>query len=185
MELEQRVERLEQQVAELRHTVAQMASQPAKASGQGFDGVPGEVVQIAGLAQQMARGADGQGDKPLVVVGRFTKETIGMLVEEEAVLREKVDPAELVRILTIMASEPRMRIMQALLTEEKSAADVGAAIGLEGGPLYHHLAELQKADIIKQPGRGRYALTNSGTDLFYYLAAVQIYWRREAVGQEA
>ncbi len=102
------------------------------------------------------------------VVDRNGITYIGWATQEE--LRKSVDSEAIIQLASILASEARLRILQALATGERSAAEIASATGLEGGPLYHHLSELNEGGFLTQPSRGRYAMTRKGRDLYYQVA---------------
>jgi len=64
-------------------------------------------------------------------------------------------------LLTPLAHEARVRLMQALYDGPRGASELTAATDLRGGNLYHHLKELIHADCVCEQDGG-YALTNTG-----------------------
>ena len=91
------------------------------------------------------------------------------------------------RVGTAVSNPLRVKLLQALvLYDERATADLAAACGTSGGNLYQHLNELHAANLIYQPGRGRYRLTANGqhaADVLFW-AALQV--RRSlppAIGQ--
>lgn len=125
---------------------------------------------LAQRIQEVNRDAHGSEQAMIlqVVVDRPGSTHISMTTMKE--LRDNVDVAAIVQLAGVLASEARLRILKALAAGECSAAEIGAAAGLEGGPLYHHLSELQEGGFLVQPSRGRYAMTRRGRDLYYQVA---------------
>ncbi len=83
----------------------------------------------------------------------------------------------LIRVGTAVSNPLRVKLLQALvLHDERTTADLAAACGTSGGNLYQHLNELHAANLIHQPGRGRYRLTANGqhaADVLFW-AALQV-----------
>jgi DNA-binding transcriptional ArsR family regulator len=80
-------------------------------------------------------------------------------------------PQHVERLLTPLAHESRVRIMQALYSGPLSAGDLGQAVGFRGGSLYHHLRELKYAGYISDRS-GRYDLTNLGRQMLITATAI-------------
>ena len=72
--------------------------------------------------------------------------------------------AKVERMLSPMAHESRVRIMQVLLEAARGASDLSEATGLRGGNLYHHLKELTHSGYVGERD-GRYVLTILGRQL--------------------
>lgn len=68
------------------------------------------------------------------------------------------------RMLSPLAHESRIRIMQALYQETLGSSALSEATGLRGGNLYHHLRELVYAGYVRDDSSG-YSLTNTGRPL--------------------
>ncbi len=68
------------------------------------------------------------------------------------------------RMLSPLAHEGRIRIMQAMYERAVSPTELTDATGFRGGGLYHHLRELRYASYVKEE-RGRYELTPLGRQL--------------------
>ena len=75
------------------------------------------------------------------------------------------------RLLSPLAHEGRVRIMQALYRGRHSASELGEATGFRGGGLYHHLRELRYAAYVTEDG-GRYSLTELGRQLLITVALI-------------
>jgi DNA-binding transcriptional ArsR family regulator len=178
MELEARMQRLEAEVEALRTRLDQMPAPPGspgdrKAPAAPAPGEPPQAALMRSLAAQIREAShDLNGmEQPLIlqaVVDRPGNAYISMSTMAE--LRERVDAAAIVKLAGVLASEARLTILRTLADGEHSAAEIGGAAGLEGGPLYHHLAELQEGCFLTQPSRGRYAMTRRGRDLYYQVA---------------
>jgi DNA-binding transcriptional ArsR family regulator len=71
----------------------------------------------------------------------------------------RVDPALVAPALAALGSAQRIQIVQVLLHQPASTAELTAALeGGSSGQLFHHLKELLAAGIIYQPARGTYAI---------------------------
>jgi len=93
----------------------------------------------------------------------------------------------LTRLGTAVSNPLRVKLLQALvLHDERTTADLAAACGTSGGNLYQHLNELHAANLIYQPGRGRYRLTANGQHAADVLFWAALHVRRSvppAIGQ--
>lgn len=76
----------------------------------------------------------------------------------------EMSAAAVERLLSPLAHEGRVRIMQALFDGPLGASQLADATGFHGGGLYHHLRELEYADYIASEDGG-YRLTNLGCEL--------------------
>ena len=79
--------------------------------------------------------------------------------------------ANVERMLSPLAHEARINIMQVLYSGAKSPGELSAATGLKGGNLYHHLKELLHAAYAKEEG-GTYDLTPLGCQMLITVAAI-------------
>lgn len=68
------------------------------------------------------------------------------------------------RMLSPLAHEGRVRIMQAMYWEPLTPSGLSEATGFKGGALYHHLKELKYASYVTDKD-GRYSLTPLGYQL--------------------
>jgi len=75
-----------------------------------------------------------------------------------------VSPERIERLATPFANAGRMRVMQAIANGPLSATELSKASGFSGGSLYHHLRELERADLVIQENK-RYRLTKLGCQL--------------------
>lgn len=93
----------------------------------------------------------------------------------------------LVRVGAAVSNPLRVKLLQSLvLHNERTTADLAVACGTSGGNLYQHLNELHAANLIYQPGRGRYRLTANGQHAADVLFWVALQVRRSlppAIGQ--
>lgn len=174
MNLEERMQRLEAEVEGLKTRLDRLTATGDRAvPGAPTPGESAHADLMRTLARDIraaARDASGS-EQPMilqVVVDRPGSTYISMSSMKE--LCENVDAAAILQLASVLASEARLKILKALATGECSAAEVGTAAGLEGGPLYHHLSELQEGGFLVQPSRGRYAMTRRGRDLYYQVA---------------
>ncbi len=83
----------------------------------------------------------------------------------------KTPPANVERVLSPLAHEGRIKIMQALCPGPLSASELSDATGLRGGALYHHLKELKYAAYVGDQD-GRYRLTPLGQQLLLMVTYV-------------
>lgn len=169
MDMEARVQRLEAEVAAIRTRLERPAATEGSTTGRAP--VPGDLMRsIAEQIRQASLDANGNEQRLILqaVVDHPGSTYISMSTMDE--LRESVDAAAIIQLAGVLASEARLKILRALAEGERSAAEIGAAAGVEGGPLYHHLSELQEGRFVAQPGRGRYAMTRRGRDLYFQVA---------------
>jgi predicted transcriptional regulator len=75
------------------------------------------------------------------------------------------------RLLSPLAHEGRVSIMQALWRGSLSASELAGATGYRGGALYHHLRELDHAAYVASEG-GSYRLTDWGRQLLLTAACL-------------
>ena len=88
---------------------------------------------------------------------------------------EMVQP--LASLAAAVGNPTRAKLLQMLLLrEECTVAELSETSGATGGNLYQHLNELHGANLIYQPGRGRYRLTANGqfTVEMLFWCAVQV-----------
>jgi len=189
-DLRQRLERVEQQVAKL-HAMASSGSAPGWVKTTGRVKVMEPSVAMAHLhdvldaLQAVAKAAN---DRLLLVASADAQTGSGG--GPDSIRRTAGDDEtaqSLVRVGTAVSNPLRVKLLQALvLHDERTTADLAAACGTSGGNLYQHLNELHAANLIYQPGRGRYRLTANGqhaADVLFW-AALQV--RRSlppAIGQ--
>ena len=83
----------------------------------------------------------------------------------------EVPPMNVERLLSPMAHEGRVRIMQALYESPKGASELTEATGFRGGGLYHHLRELRHAAYFREE-RGQYGLTQLGRQLLITMTLI-------------
>ena len=88
---------------------------------------------------------------------------------------EMVQP--LASLAAAVGNPTRAKLLQMLLLrEECTVTELSETSGATGGNLYQHLNELHGANLIYQPGRGRYRLTANGqfTVEMLFWCAVQV-----------
>jgi len=80
----------------------------------------------------------------------------------------------LVALGSAVGHATRVKLLRALVVRGECAiAELAEASGASGGNLYQHLNELHRANLIDQPGRGRYRLTENGqhaVDVLFWCA---------------
>ena len=79
--------------------------------------------------------------------------------------------ANVERMLSPLAHEARIRIMQTMYDGAKSSGQLSEATGLKGGNLYYHLKELIHAAYVKEQNGG-YDLTELGCQMLLTVAAI-------------
>ena len=79
--------------------------------------------------------------------------------------------ASVERMLSPLAHEARIRIMQALYVGPKSSSELSEATALKGGNLYYHLKELAHAAYLTEKD-GAYELTQLGCQMLITVATI-------------
>jgi len=90
-------------------------------------------------------------------------QTIGG-TDPDAAPMDRASAAKVERLLSPLAHEARVRLMQALYDGPLGSSELTAATSLRGGNLYHHLKELIRAGYVSERDGG-YAMTNVGRQL--------------------
>lgn len=114
---------------------------------------PGGVIVVAGVA-------------------RDTRTGTSVWVTDNPAQTPQVDAKVVASTAQALASEARFHIMEKLLFQERTTAELIEATGLDKGPLYHHLKELFLANLVQQRERGRYSLTSHGEMVFLVFASL-------------
>jgi len=83
----------------------------------------------------------------------------------------RASAASVERMLSPLAHEARVKLMQTMYDGPKAAAQLSEATGLKGGNLYYHLKELLHASYVKE-AEGGYDLTPLGCQLLLTVAAI-------------
>jgi len=83
----------------------------------------------------------------------------------------EASPAGVERMLSPLAHEARIRIMQTMYDGPKLAGQLSDATGLKGGNLYYHLKELLHASYVKEADGG-YDLTPLGCQMLLTVSAI-------------
>jgi hypothetical protein len=90
----------------------------------------------------------------------------------QALLNEEVK-GRFVKLGAALSNLPRLKMLFVLQAQEEcTTALLAEASGVSGGNLFQQLNELYSANLIFQPSRGRYRLTDSGRLLIEVLAWV-------------
>jgi len=79
--------------------------------------------------------------------------------------------AKVERMLSPLAHEARIRLMQAMFRMERNSSELSEAVGIKGGNLYYHLKELVHAGYVRVE-KGEYALTDLGRQLLLTLTCI-------------
>jgi len=83
----------------------------------------------------------------------------------------KATAASVERILSPLAHEARIRIMQAMYDGPKTSGILSQATGLTGGNLYYHLKELMHAAYVREK-EGAYDLTPLGCQMLVTVSMI-------------
>ncbi len=83
-------------------------------------------------------------------------------------------PVRTERLLSPLAHESRIRMMQALYEGARSSSELAEATGLRGGNLYYHLKELVRAGYVRED-EGAYLLTALGRQLLITFTTIALY----------
>ncbi len=172
---------LEEQVAELQRRLEKLEGVVFEETSNGaprvFRSLETVAVELLALAKRAGEGvlpvsSIRESDRLLLVaeVGLLEAAmaqvtTLGTIVDEES-------DEGLSAMASAAAHPTRIRLLKELVAGERSAADLGRKVGLEGGPLYHHLNDLLTCGLVEQPERSRYALTTTGRRLLAMLGVV-------------
>ena len=81
------------------------------------------------------------------------------------------EAAKIDHLLSPMAHEGRIRIMQALYEGPMTPTALTEATGFQGGGLYHHLRELKYAAYVTDE-KGQYSLTHLGRQLLITMSLI-------------
>jgi DNA-binding transcriptional ArsR family regulator len=90
---------------------------------------------------------------------------------EGKVLATRTPAASVERMLSPLAHEARIRIMQTLHDGPKASGELAEATGLRGGNLYYHLKELVHAAYVAER-KGSYDLTGLGCQMLLTVTAI-------------
>ncbi len=71
-------------------------------------------------------------------------------------------PKHIARLMAGFAHPDRVLITQAVISGANTHHALSEALGLKTGPLYHHIRALERAGILRTPGRNMYELTELG-----------------------
>jgi len=93
----------------------------------------------------------------------------GRVDEPHPALRAPASKIE--RLLSPIAHEARIRIMQAMYDRPKTSGELSAATGLKGGNLYYHLKELIHGAYVTERGKG-YDLTGLGCQMLVTVSMI-------------
>ncbi|MCG8404608.1 MAG: winged helix-turn-helix domain-containing protein [Phycisphaerales bacterium] len=72
------------------------------------------------------------------------------------------DPAGMARLLHGLAHVDRIRVADALYRGARTHQSLKESVGLQAGPLYHHLRELERGGLVESFSRNDYQLTEAG-----------------------
>ena len=97
------------------------------------------------------------------------------------------DSKSMAKFCLALSNEHRINILKSLAKGPKPSSEIAEYVGIEGGPLYHHLKELINARFVEQIKRSKYGITKEGFDAFLTIGAMNRrntweknnYWREE------
>ena len=132
---------------------------------------PKSVVAIGNLMREMTGKVDEGG--ALIHAGYLVKggKRVGNWVNTLSIDKWidgplKLSPKEIARFLSPFSSEQRLIILRSLhegFLQGKTVSELVEETGFEGGQLYHHLRELERADYVEtKKERGRYFISVMG-----------------------
>lgn len=138
-----------------------------------------------GLAEQTMQAVEQlnvQGKKAYInhTILKADQLVIGQLIWLEELLTE--DSISTARFCLALSHEHRVNLLKTLVCGEKTTSQLSDAVGLEGGPLYHHLKELISAKFVTQKERSVYMITQQGFDALMTITALN---RRNTYQQES
>jgi DNA-binding transcriptional ArsR family regulator len=121
---------------------------------------PGDYILLWAGA---CRAGDGKGSFSW---SSLTTSLGGVEPTDDRIAQQEVEtPASHVeRILSPLAHEARIRLLQILYSGPKSSSELSELTGLKGGNLHYHLKELMYADYVREKER-QYSLTRLGIQL--------------------
>lgn len=168
---------LRRRVKNIERTLAEILERPVSGRANG-DGAPGSVVDQGGggahppaldavslpdVLPALHDAARARGERLLLVAFAEPEAASGGNTTPVLSLADDENLRPLTTLCAAASNPIRARILQTLLLHgEGTTTALGAASGTGGGNLYQHLNELQGANLIYQPGRGRYSLTLTG-----------------------
>lgn len=163
------IESLRQELADLRMEVRALSAtnmdrtptgEPA--SNADPSGEPGSVNEqvITGLKQILGQ----ERNAVAICFGGVYQESgsISISVLSSGPVRAEGDAREASRVLSVLASDVRLRLLQFLWHGERTTQELIAGVGVTGGTLYHHMRELYSLRWVDAPQRNRYTLTPQG-----------------------
>ncbi len=72
------------------------------------------------------------------------------------------EPKHIARLMAGFAHPDRVLIARSVMSGANTHHAISEALGLKTGPLYHHIRALERAGILRTPGRNKYELTELG-----------------------
>jgi len=87
------------------------------------------------------------------------------------------EPKHIARLMAGFAHPDRVSITRAVMSGANTHHAISEALGLKTGPLYHHIRALERAGILRTPGRNTYELTELGR-VAIFVATLLAGWDR-------
>lgn len=181
-ELDEILHRLNQLSEEVRELKARFPQASGEATPAGRDTVlMGIIEQIRGYIDTQQSGKSKEKYICHAILAEPDGEASVQVTWLEAVMEE--DAFSTASYCLALANEHRINILKALADAEKTTARLAELTGIEGGPLYHHLKELNNARFIQQRERGLYGITRAGLDALLTVCALnrRNTWEHSAV----
>lgn len=180
-ENDERLARLEDQVSGLLERIAFLeGSEPeeAKKRPTSPEVAPGEpdlalLERLRGRTGTPYEEGDERGAVLYAGSARFDDRSYIWQIERPVPGLLGVEEEVLTRVISALASSPRLQLLKALLRGASGNQQLQQALGeVSVGQLYHHLKELQSAGLIAQKRRGSYEIkTQAVVPLLAILAA--------------
>lgn len=159
------VERVESLENEVRHIKGQEIVPVHRDDGEvGY--VPRDVAIIGDLLKKKVPGTTDEGMKAYIIhAGRLAyKNSTSEWVNTSDIKVLDTPVERVIDFVSPFTSDQRIGIMKFLLQdrEGKTATQLKNEMGLDSGPLYHHLRDLVSAKYVRKRERGRYELSVKG-----------------------
>lgn len=162
-----KVNQLSEEVQELKARLPQAEQAPATVTADS---------DLMGIAEQIRHYLDSlgimEGEKYIChSVFNAEEKTAAVQVTWLGAIAED-DSLSTARYCMALGNEHRIKILKALAEGERTAALLAELVGIEGGPLYHHLKELAQAKFVQQRKRSCYQITQAGLDALLTVCAL-------------
>ncbi len=178
---------LNERVARLEETVAALAGQlPTETEGEAATAVQPDLWQDSASIRDLHRASlqalqayAKEAQSPVVFVATADEQSAASGGPDSVLQLTKAGNIQPLAFLGVAIGHPsRVKIIRLLLLQEEcSITELAGVSEAMGGNLYQHLDAIQAANLLYQPGRGRYRLTESGQRV-----AAVLFWCALQVG---